>query len=80
MVQINAASVLIPFFSRTIKRLFKSDIDCVIATDAHSLEMRPPLLEPALNAINDKFGEERRSELLKNANYLYEKIILQKED
>lgn len=80
IVQINASSVLIPFFKRTIKRLLKSNIKCVIATDTHSLDMRPPMMDSALKFIRNKFGEESYSHLIKNSEYLYDKIILQKED
>lgn len=80
MVQINASSVLIPFYLRTIKRLFKLNINCVIASDAHSLEMRPPLMDSAFEAIKLRFGEECYRKLIENSEYLYEKIILQNEE
>lgn len=78
-VQINAASVLIPIFKRTIKKLLKSEITCTIATDSHSVETRPPMLEPALKAISDKFGEDCKCKLIQNSNNLYKRIVLNNE-
>ena len=79
MVQINASSVLIPAYKRTIKKLLKSNLFCLIATDSHSVESRPPMLEPALNAISEKYGEEYKQRLIQNSNILSEKIILNNE-
>ena len=63
-IQINASSVLIPFFNRTIKKLLNSGLFCVIASDTHSLEMRPPLLSDAFNLIEKKYGAEIKEKLI----------------
>ena len=74
--QINASSVLMPFFKRVIKRLLKANVVFALATDAHSVKERPPLLIPALRVISDIFGDEYRIQLIKNSTELYKKIIL----
>lgn len=75
-VQINAASVLIPFFRRTIKKLIRSDIVCILGSDAHSVDMRPPLLCPALDFIKEKYGDEVYNKFIETSNDFYKKIIL----
>lgn len=79
MVQINASSVLIPAYKRTIKKLLKSRIFCVLGTDSHSVEGRPPMLDKALESVVQKYGESYKNKLIKNANLLFEKIVLSNE-
>lgn len=74
-VQINAGSVLIPPLERVIKKLFSSGLECVIASDAHSTEMRPPRIAEALEYIAKTYGEEQKQKLIKNSETLYQKII-----
>lgn len=73
-VQINADSVLIPQMSRVIKKLMKAPLFCVMGTDAHSVDMRPPKLAEALDLIAKNYGEDCRQRLLHNAEYLYHEI------
>lgn len=75
-IQINAASVLIPFFKRTIKKLIHSDIICVLGSDAHSVDIRPPLLRPALDFIKEKYGDEVYNRFIETSDDFYKKIIL----
>lgn len=77
--QINASSVLMPFFKRPIKKLLKENIAKFIATDSHSINERPPMLIPALKVITDLFGEEYKKRLIKNSSEFYKKIILRGE-
>ena len=74
-IQINAASVLIAQFSRVIKRLLNTPLFCVVATDAHSADLRPPKLKEALDLIAKNFGEECRERMSENAEYLYHLIM-----
>ena len=73
-IQINAASVLIPQLKKVIKKLINSPLFCVIATDTHSKELRPPKLSEALDFIHKNYGEECRARLIDNAEYLYHAI------
>ena len=74
-VQINAASVLIPQLGRVIKKLLDSGLDCVIASDAHSTEMRPPRIAEAMQYLGKTYGEEYCRKLEQNSKNLFEKII-----
>ena len=74
-VQINAGSVLIPPLERVIKKLLDSPLDCVIASDAHSTELRPPHIAEAMEHIEKKYGENYRTKLEQNSKNLFEKII-----
>ncbi len=74
-VQINAASVMTPVFKRVVRKLINSNLFCVIATDAHSVEFRPPLLEEAFDFIEDKYGPEAKIKLIMNSQQLYKQII-----
>ncbi len=72
--QINAASVISPGSNKPIKKLLKSDIPCVIASDTHSLNNRPPLLKKAHEHILAEYGSEISDRLCENSKYLYERI------
>lgn len=74
-VQINAGSVLMPSLDRVIKKLLKSDIYYVLASDAHSTELRPPHIAQALQYIASVYGETYRSRLIANSEKLYKEII-----
>ncbi|MBR2489223.1 MAG: hypothetical protein IKB45_02000 [Clostridia bacterium] len=74
-VQINAASLLIPEYNRTVKKIFKSDIKTVIATDAHSVKERPPKMAEALREVNLKLGREFRTKIMETSHWLFEKIV-----
>jgi protein-tyrosine phosphatase len=74
-VQINAASVFEKFNKKVIDRILKSNIFCVLATDTHSVDFRPPLMKEAYCFIRDNFGGEYRAKLAKNSCLLYKEII-----
>ncbi len=73
-VQLNAVSFLIRPLKRIIKMIFKSELFCVVGTDAHSICERPPFMKEAFEAIRDTYGKEMRHRLIKNANLLYNEI------
>ena len=79
LTQINASSVLMPAFKRTIKKLLKENLVQFIATDTHSLNERPPMLAPALKLISDLYGVEYSHRFIKNSIAFYKKIILRGE-
>lgn len=74
-VQVNAASVMMRGGKRILKTIFKNELFCVLATDTHSTDERPPLLKEAYTFIRDDFGGEYRTRLVKNAARLYNEII-----
>lgn len=75
MVQINAGSLLIRPLERLIKKILLSELRCVIASDTHSTETRPPYVKEAMEYISKNYGEECRAKLENNAEMLFNKII-----
>jgi len=74
-VQINAASVMTRPYKKGAKTILKSEMFCVIATDTHSKEERPPLLNEAYGYIKEKYSEDLCAALLQNSEFMREKII-----
>lgn len=79
-IQINATSVLLPAFKKTIKKLLSIDTVCVLASDSHSMATRPPFIEKALLRLGEEYGEKVVLRLKKDAEYLYKAIILNGEE
>ncbi len=75
-VQINAESVLMPVFDRVIKKLFASSLTCILATDSHSADLRPPHMAQALEYVSNIYGEQYRTRLMQASDKFYKKIIL----
>ena len=74
-IQINADSVLIPRLGRVVKKLLDSGLLCVVASDAHSVGIRPPRVKGALKHIAKTYGVEYRERLIKNSEYLFKEIV-----
>lgn len=72
--QINAQAVLSREQGKICKKLIKRGLVTFVATDAHSLERRPPMLDSALQLIGDTFGERYRETFIKNSQRLCEEI------
>lgn len=73
-VQINSSSLLQKKYRRAIKKVFKSGLFCVIATDTHSPKKRPPIIKSALQALRDDYGERIYHKVLRNNQILYKEI------
>lgn len=67
--QVNASSLFMRPYSRVVKKLIKHDLVTFIASDAHSVEHRPPHIKQALDYIAAKFGPEVSNQLIKNAQF-----------
>ena len=76
-VQINASSLLVFGMRRKVKKIVTSNAFCVLATDAHSVDERPPMLKEAFNIIEKKMGAEYHQKLRDNASVLYKEIIME---
>ncbi len=76
LTQVNASSFTNRHYTRTLKKLINEDVISFIATDTHSLEHRPPMLQEAFAIIEEKFGAEYKKKLYKNSQELLEKITL----
>lgn len=77
LTQINASSLFIDSYSKTVEKLIKKGIINFIATDAHSPDSRPPMMKDALIKISEKLGREYLSVFLRNSQLLLEQIDAQ---
>ena len=73
--QINAQALLSREQGKICKKLIKHGLVTFVATDTHSPERRPPLLEPALALVADTFGERYRETFIKNSERLREEMV-----
>lgn len=67
LAQVNAASFFMLPFKRTVKKLIKRGYVSFLATDTHSIDSRPPLLDKALDEIEKMFGKEQRQIFIRNS-------------
>ena len=74
LTQVNANAFFLPKYKRVIKKLFKMDIVNFIASDTHSPTFRPPMINDALDFIEEKFGKDIKDRLIENSNNLYIEI------
>ncbi len=74
LLQVNASSFLERKYSRALKKLVLQDVVGFIATDTHSADSRPPLLQDAFTVIEKKFGNEYKQKLIDNSQELLTKI------
>ncbi|MBR4872725.1 MAG: hypothetical protein IKV00_02690 [Clostridia bacterium] len=61
LLQVNASSILTHSLSgvaRTTRRILSDGLADVVASDAHDVEVRPPVLSESYRAVCDKYGEE----------------------
>ena len=72
--QINASAALSFFEFQTIKKLIRRGIVTYIGTDAHSVTGRPPMMKPALEKLQHKYGPDFTAMLRKNSQKLYQEI------
>ena len=72
--QINASSLFSREYSKTVNKLIKKQLVDFIGTDAHSVAKRPPMMQPALEAIKKRFGAEYSDEFISNSQKLLERI------
>ena len=63
LTQVNANSLTSKKYSNTIRKLLSKDIINFIATDAHSVSQRPPLLKQAFEIVEKKYGTETKQKL-----------------
>lgn len=72
--QVNAASLFETEFSHIVLKLIKSGMVSFLASDMHSVELRPPKIKEAFNYLEEKIGGERVLELKENSNKLFSLI------
>jgi len=69
--QCNASSFISGSFQRAANRLLKEDMVSIIASDMHSVDMRPPNLAEAYKAIEDKFNSVTKERLIFKAEEIF---------
>mgnify|MGYP000010861118 FL=1 len=74
LAQINASSLFSQSSRRATERLIKGGLVNFIATDAHSMKSRPPMMKPALEYISENIGAEYAGGFIRNSQILLEKI------
>ena len=71
LAQCNASSFLSGGFSRAAFKLLKENMVSFIASDMHSLDLRPPNLNQAYDVIEKKIGAKEKNRLMRNAEELF---------
>lgn len=74
MAQINASSVLSKEYGRETERLIKKGLASFIASDTHSPNGRPPLIEQAFAHITARLGKSAATRLKIASNKLLDEI------
>ena len=74
LAQINAADVLDREYSRVCEKLIKRGLVHFLASDTHSTDRRPPLIDKALEHIKGKLGASAANRLIINSNRLLEEL------
>ncbi len=73
--QLSCGSLFAPRrFTKNVYKLLKSGVVSYIATDAHSVDKRPPRMSDALKIIEAKLGTKTAETLIENGNELFKKI------
>ena len=74
LAHINAGAIVCKEDSRFCQKLIKRGYISYVASDAHSLNHRPPLIKQALNTITDKLGKSFANKLTSNSIKLLNEI------
>lgn len=75
LAQINAPSLFTSPFKRITSKLIKNGYISFIATDSHSIDSRPPMMEQALNEVEKRFGGHQKRVFLRNSDRIYREIF-----
>lgn len=75
MAHINATS-FVDSYRKIAVGLLEEGYVSIVATDMHSVDARPPMLDSALNVIGEKLGKKALLRLSENYERLYNEIIL----
>ena len=73
--QCNAASFISGPLNRTVNHLLKEDLISAVASDMHSVDLRPPLIKEAFEKIEKKFGASSKNKLINQTEKLYELMV-----
>lgn len=73
-LQINATSVAERPYNRITHKLLKMGYVKYLGTDAHSVDVRPPQMDIAINKIEQKYGNAVAKKLIENSKRLLSSI------
>ncbi len=71
LMQVNAGSLLKKETQKQVLRLIRAGYVQLIASDAHNLDHRPPLLSDAYEVVSRKLGEKTAVRLKENADDVF---------
>ncbi len=74
LAQINCAAILDPHYKKVIPKLINGNYISFLATDTHSINKRPPLMDKALKEIEEKFGAHIKELFIENSVQLYNQL------
>lgn len=74
LTQVNATSFFGRHYNRVLETLTQEDLITFIASDTHSPDMRPPIINAALRKITDLCGDTYTQKLIKNSQSLFLEI------
>ncbi|MBQ4119158.1 MAG: hypothetical protein IJD45_02070 [Clostridia bacterium] len=74
LTQVNATAFNNKNYNKLIKKLVKEDLITFVASDTHSIDVRPPMIEAALEKITADYGEEYAKKLISNSQILVSEI------
>lgn len=74
LAQINAESVISKSYGKTTQKLIKSGLVSFLASDTHSINARPPLIEDALTHITEHLGKSAATRIIIKSNELLDEI------
>ncbi len=74
LAHINSGAVISKETSRLCEKLIKGGYVSYLASDTHSPEHRPPLIDKALEKITEKLGKSASNRLIIKSNRLLEEI------
>ena len=80
LAQVNTLSVVQKPYRRTVIKLIKKNYVTFVATDAHSVVNRPPLMDIALKEIEIKLGRVSKNQIIRNGCRLFDEIVGETED
>lgn len=70
LTQVNATAFYNKKYTRLIKKLFKEDLITFVASDTHSIDVRPPMVRGALEKIKSDYGEKYAKKIVANSHKL----------
>ena len=74
LTQVNATAFYNKKYTRLIKKLFKEDLITFVASDTHSIDVRPPMVRGALEKIKADYGEKYAQKIISNSQKLLSEI------